>query len=278
MQTSKLLENNLAYTKAVAFISEQQSRAQQSMRDTDELSFCMALSVKLATLQILYVCRVDEIIFTPLFARDTKLPHDLTIRDMCLILLASEQFTFNRYSGICAYMDKDFFGQLWDLVGNASKEFPAPAVKSPELTTTQAFTFAAHPKDVPTANTSPLRNSKLFFTSKVDNDGPFKSVAPASFAAPPAQFTFGVPPPPAPTFSFAERKPKIDVNDGFKRDLIKQCIGDRNKCGLTVVDMFYDEISKRNERRQMSVPEPLAYVKFEGGCKSKSSELSMLEE
>jgi hypothetical protein len=223
MQTSHLLENNFAYANAVAFIKAQEMLAEQKMQEKDEIAFCMKLSVNLATLQILYVCKVDDILNADpeCFRSVAKLPHGLTTKDLCLILLASDHFSFNRYSVEWPNIEKQIFGNLWSLVEKALMG----------------------------STSAPLSTNSPFGTASAHH---------------------------------------VDSKDDLARKLLKQCIGDRNKCGLAVVDMFYDEVAKRTLRKKMFKRET-ALLKTasdvltgnetgnEDGGKSESSDFSLVQ-
>jgi hypothetical protein len=83
---SKLLDNVSRFEYVLNFVDDQQlaNRSQ----GLEVFHFCRRLNVDLTTLQILYVCKVDDLITFPKGLG--RLPEGLSSKDICMIAHASD--------------------------------------------------------------------------------------------------------------------------------------------------------------------------------------------
>jgi hypothetical protein len=114
---SFLLKENPHYQSAVDFIKEQTHQQDEIATEGPDFSFCKQLKVDILTLQILYASGVSKL----LTERVTTglMPAGLDFRDLCLIVLASYQYTFNRDTVRWPCIDCSVFKQIWEELVNA---------------------------------------------------------------------------------------------------------------------------------------------------------------
>jgi hypothetical protein len=114
---SFLLKENPHCQSAVDFIKEQTHQQDEITTEGPDFSFCKPLKVDILTLQILYASGVSKL----LTERVTTglMPAGLDFRDLCLIVLASYQYTFNRDTVRWPCIDCGVFKQIWEELVNA---------------------------------------------------------------------------------------------------------------------------------------------------------------